>query len=55
LDDEPEELRPVREMVFSGVVGYILLEQKPGTVPLYIYYASEKGADYLFTTKEISI
>jgi len=54
LDDEPEELRPVREMVFSGVVGYILLEQKPGTVPLYKYYASEKGAHYLFTTKEIA-
>ncbi|MBO3842609.1 MAG: C39 family peptidase [Candidatus Brockarchaeota archaeon] len=53
LNDEPEELRPVREMVFSGVVGYIFLEQKPGTVPLYKYRAQEKGAHYLFTTKEI--
>ncbi|MGB9716948.1 MAG: hypothetical protein ACPL4E_00700 [Thermoproteota archaeon] len=54
LNDEPKELRPVREMVFSGVVGYVFLKQKPGTVPLYKYYASEKGADYLFTTKEIT-
>ncbi|MEM2998382.1 MAG: CARDB domain-containing protein [Thermoproteota archaeon] len=59
LEDVPKEpggkraLSPVSEMVFSGVVGYIFLEQKPGTVPLYKYYAHEKGADFLFTTKEI--
>ncbi|MEM3465734.1 MAG: CARDB domain-containing protein [Thermoproteota archaeon] len=59
LNDVPTEpggkraLRPVSEMVFSGVVGYIFLEQKQGTVPLYKYYAHEKGADFLFTTKEI--
>jgi len=54
LEESPKELRPVKEMVFSGVVGYIFQEQKPGTVPLYRYYASERGADYLFTTKEIT-
>ncbi len=53
LNEEPKGLPPVREMVFIKIVGFIFTEQKPGTVPLYKYYAKERGADYLFTTKEI--
>ncbi len=53
LDDAPSELRPVREMVFSGIVGYIYTSEAPGRVPLYKYRTRDKGAKYIFTTREL--
>ena len=53
LEEEPEGLKPVKEMVFTGIVGFIYTDQKPGTIPLLKYKTKEKGAKYIFTTIQL--